>query len=162
MRVIGVISKYFRLLNVTLQSMISGFLTSVISSPTTPAYRGTPYAIIDFTIFYSGFFSSEAFDKRTNRVGTDVADKHARYISETRYLVHGIEKVTNELGDNGAHRCVDYCFCGRTAIISAAKVRHCKRKDCPDALFLCRGRWPTGHVFLASSCLTPNKGICSI
>ena len=38
--------------------------------------------IIDFTIFYSGFFSSEAFDKRTNRVSTDVADKHARYISE--------------------------------------------------------------------------------
>ena len=33
---------------------------------------------------------------------------------------------------------VDYCFCKRTAIISAAKVRHCKRKDCPDALFLCR------------------------
>ena len=32
------------------------------------------------TIFYSGFFSSEAFDKRTNRVSTDVADKHARYI----------------------------------------------------------------------------------
>ena len=28
--------------------------------------------------------------------------------------------------------------CKRTAIISAAKVRHCKRKDCPDALFLCR------------------------
>ena len=25
------------------------------------------------TIFYSGFFSSEAFDKRTNRVSTDVA-----------------------------------------------------------------------------------------
>ena len=49
-----------------------------------------------------------------------------------------VEKVTNELGDNGAHRCVDYCFCKRTAIISAAKVRHCKRKDCPDALFLCR------------------------
>ena len=36
--------------------------------------------IIDFTIFYSGFFSSEAFDKRTNRVSTDVADKHARYM----------------------------------------------------------------------------------
>ena len=34
------------------------------------------------TIFYSGFFSSEAFDKWTNRVSTDVADKHARYISE--------------------------------------------------------------------------------
>ena len=46
-------------------------------------------------------------------------------------------EVTNELGDNGAHRCVDYCFCKRTAIISAAKVRHCKRRIA-DALFLCR------------------------
>ena len=33
-----------------------------------------------------------------------------------------------------------------------------KRKDCPDALFLCRENGITGHVFLASSCLTPNKG----
>ena len=37
--------------------------------------------VIDFPIFYSGFFSSEAFNQRTNRVSTDVADKHARYIS---------------------------------------------------------------------------------
>ena len=51
--------------------------------PTTPAYRGTPYVgLLISTIFYLGFFSSEAFDKRTNRVSTDVADKHARYISE--------------------------------------------------------------------------------
>ena len=66
----------------------------------------------------------------TNRVSTDVADKHARYISEIATRSGEVEKVTNELGDNGAHRCVDYCFCKRTAIISAAKVRHCKRKDC--------------------------------
>ena len=38
--------------------------------------------IIDFYHLLPGFFSSEAFDKRTNRVSTDVADKHARYISE--------------------------------------------------------------------------------
>ena len=39
--------------------------------------------IIDFYhLSHSGFFSSEAFDKRTNRVSTDVADKHACYISE--------------------------------------------------------------------------------
>ena len=31
--------------------------------------------------------------------------------------VREVEKVTNELGDNGAHRCVDYCFCKRTANI---------------------------------------------
>ena len=41
----------------------------------------TPYVDYYFTIF-TRFFSSEAFDKRTNRVSTDVADKHARYISE--------------------------------------------------------------------------------
>ena len=32
----------------------------------------------------------------------------------------------------------------------------------PDALFLCRGVAWQGHVFLASSCLTPSRGICSI
>ena len=36
--------------------------------------------IIDFYHLLR-LFSSEAFDKRTNRVSTDVADKHARYIS---------------------------------------------------------------------------------
>ena len=30
-----------------------------------------------FLTIFTGFFSSEAFDKRTNRVSTDVADKHA-------------------------------------------------------------------------------------
>ena len=94
--------------------------------------------IIDFTIFYSGFFSSEAFDKRTNRVSTDVADKHARYISEIATSPGEVEKVTNELGDNGVTSLRRYCFCKRTAIISAAKVRHCKRKDCPDAPVLRR------------------------
>ena len=65
-------------------TMISGFLTSVISSLlTTPAYREERLTlIIDFYHLLPGFFSSEAFDKRTNRVSTDVADKHARYISE--------------------------------------------------------------------------------
>ena len=64
--------------------MISGFPDVRYQfPPTTPAYRGTPYVDYWFpTIFYSGFFSSEAFDKRTNRVSTDEADKHARYISE--------------------------------------------------------------------------------
>ena len=38
--------------------------------------------IIDFYHLLLRLFSSEAFDKRTNRVSTDVADKHARYISE--------------------------------------------------------------------------------
>ena len=38
--------------------------------------------IIDFYHLLLRLFSSEAFDKQTNRVSTDVADKHARYISE--------------------------------------------------------------------------------
>ena len=62
--------------------MISGFLTSVISSLRPRQHIEERLTLInDFTIFYSAF-SSEAFDKRTNRVSTDVADKHARYISE--------------------------------------------------------------------------------
>ena len=36
-----------------------------------------------------------------NRVSTDVADKHARYIARL-LLSPAVEKVTNNLGDNGA------------------------------------------------------------
>ena len=51
-------------------------------------------------------------------------------------------------------------FVKRTAIISACGVRHCKRGVAPTALFLCPREWqPAGHVFLASSCLTPNKDL---
>ena len=42
--------------------------------------------IIDFYHLLLRLFSSEAFDKRTNRVSTDVADKHARYKRDC-YLV---------------------------------------------------------------------------
>ena len=141
--------------------MISGFLTSVISSLRPRQHIEERLTlIIDFCLLR--LFSSEAFIKRTNRVSTDVADKHARYISRL-LLSPAKSKVTNELGDNGAHRCVDYCFCKRAAIISAAKVRHCKRKDCPDALFLCRENGGQQVMFfLASSCHPPIKGICSI
>ena len=64
--------------------MISGFLTSVISSlrPRQHIEERLTLIIDFYTIFYSGFFSSEAFDKRTNRVSTDVAVAYARYISE--------------------------------------------------------------------------------
>ena len=80
---------------------------------------------------------SEALLKRTNRVSTDVADKHARYIAEL--LLSPAKSRGHEWsGDNSAHRCVDYQFCKRTAIISAAReLRRCKRKGF-DALFLCR------------------------
>ena len=52
--------------------------------PTTPAYRRNAFTLIISisTVSSLGFFSSEAFDKRTNRVSTDVADKHARYIRD--------------------------------------------------------------------------------
>ena len=59
----------------------SGFLTSVISPSDRQHIEERLTLIIDFTIFIR-LFSGEAFDKRTNRVSTDVADKHARYISE--------------------------------------------------------------------------------
>ena len=41
--------------------------------------------IIDFYHLLTRFFVREAFDKRTNRVSTDVADKHARDISEIAF-----------------------------------------------------------------------------
>ena len=62
--------------------MISGFLTSVISSLRPRQHIEERLTLINVSTILLGFFSSEAFDKRTNRVSTDVADKHARYISE--------------------------------------------------------------------------------
>ena len=68
--------------------MISALRRPLSVSPTTPAYRGTPLRwLLISTIFYSGFFSSEAFDKlNQSGVSTDVADKHARYKRDC-YLV---------------------------------------------------------------------------
>ena len=67
----------------------------------------------------------------------------------------------NESGDNGAHRCVDYCFCKRTAIISAAKVRTANARIALMLLVPCRENggliWP--RFSPASSCLTPNKDL---
>ena len=96
--------------------MISGFLTSVISSLRPRQHIEERLAtIIDFYHLLLRLFSSEAFDKRTNRVSTDVADKHARY--QSGYCqIPAKSKVTNELGDNGAHRCVDCCFMKRTPL----------------------------------------------
>ena len=61
--------------------MISGFLTSVIVFRPRQHIEERLTLIIDFTTILLGFLQ-QAFDKRTNRVSTDVADKHARYISE--------------------------------------------------------------------------------
>ena len=62
--------------------MISGFLTSVISSLRPRQHIEERLTLIIDFYHLLRLFSSEAFDKRTNRVSTDVADKHARYISE--------------------------------------------------------------------------------
>ena len=65
--------------------MISGFLTSVISSLRPRQHIEERLTlIIDFLPHSTPAFlaAKGLFDKRTNRVSTDVADKHARYISE--------------------------------------------------------------------------------
>ena len=139
--------------------MISGFLTSGINSLRPRQHIEERLTlIIDFlTIFYSGFFSSEAFDKQTIESRYTAADKHARYISglllspaksrrsrmNWAIMAHIVASIT--------------VFCKRTAIISAAKVRHCKRRIAPMPCSFTREWRPTGRYFLASSCLTPNK-----
>ena len=60
--------------------MISGFLTSVIGpSDHASISRNALRWLLISTIFYSGFFSSEAFNGEPIESGTDVADKHAHY-----------------------------------------------------------------------------------
>ena len=64
--------------------MISGFSDVRYQfPPTTPAYRVTPLRrLLISPSSTPAFLAAKRFDKRTNRVSTDVADKHARYISE--------------------------------------------------------------------------------
>ena len=62
--------------------MISGFLTSRYQFLRPRQHIEERLTLIIDFYHASPAFSSEAFDKRTNRVSTDVADKHARYISE--------------------------------------------------------------------------------
>ena len=143
--------------------MISGFLTSLsVPSDHAKHIEERLTLIIDFYHLLLRHTAAKRLISRTNRVSTDVADKHARYISRDCYLVRR-SRGHDDFGDNGAHCCVDYCFCKRTAIISAAKVRHCKRKGLPRCLV------PLPREWLASkSCFSgifmsyPNKGICSI
>ena len=69
--------------------MISGFLTSVISS-LRPRQHIEERLYVDYwflPLSLPGFFSSEAFDKETNRVSTDVADKHGLLYAEIATLV---------------------------------------------------------------------------
>ena len=138
--------------------MISGFLTSVISSLRPRQHIEERLTLIIDFCHLLRLFSSEAFDKRTNRVSTDVADKHARYISEIA-IVSEVEKVTNELGDIGAHRLRRLLFCKRTAIISAAKVRITTARIAPMPCSFAARMAANRSCLLASSCLTPNKDL---
>ena len=63
--------------------MISGFQRP-LSVPSDHKHIEERLTLIinDFYHLLLRLFSSEAFDKPDNRVSTDVADKHARYISE--------------------------------------------------------------------------------
>ena len=144
--------------------MISGFLTSVIAlSDHASISRNALRWLLISTIFYSGFFSSEAFDKRTNRVSTDVADKHRLLYKRDCYLVKEVEKVTNNQGDT-AHIVASITVLERTAIISAAKVsplQNARIASMPCSFAARMAGW-SGQRFPALSCLTPNKGICSI
>ena len=137
--------------------MISGFLTSVINSLRPRQHIEERLTLIIDFLPSSRLLAAKRLISEPIKSSTDVADKHARYISEI-FIVRRSRERSDELGDNGAHRCVDYCFCKRTAIITE---RHYWLR-LPRCLVLPREWRPTGHVFLASSCLTPNKGICSI
>ena len=91
--------------------MISGFLTSVISSSDHASIsRNARWLLISPPSSTPAFLAAKRLISEPIKVSTDVADKHARYISEITGNSGEVEKVTNELGDNGAHRCVDYCF----------------------------------------------------
>ena len=141
--------------------MISGFLTIVHKFPPDRQHIEERPLIIDFCIF-STAFGSEAFDKRTNRVSTDVADKHARYIAR---LLLGPAKSRRSRMNWAilAHIVASITVLWQHRHYICREGTPCKRKGLPRCLVPLPREWrPTGHVFLASSCLTPNKGICSI
>ena len=86
---------------------------------------------------------------------TDAADKHARYISRLLLWSGEVEKVTNELGDNGAHRCVD-CF--QTRLLIRREGTPLQTQGLSGCLVPFAARMAANRsCFSASSCLTPNK-----
>ena len=63
--------------------MISGFLTSVISSLRPRQHIEERLTLIIISPSSTpAFLAAKRLISETNRVSTDVADKHARYISE--------------------------------------------------------------------------------
>ena len=121
--------------------------------------------IIDFYHLLLQLFSSEALISEPIRsMPFCLADKHARYISEiyclsrrsreghewtSAIIAHIVASITVFV----THR--HYISAPRRYAIANARIA-------PMPCSATREWRPTGHVFLASSCLTPNKGICSI
>ena len=62
--------------------MISGFLTSVIGYRPRQHIEERLALIIDFYHLLSGFLAASVLISEPIESSTDVADKHARYISE--------------------------------------------------------------------------------
>ena len=144
--------------------MISGFLTSVISSSDHASIsRNALRWLLISTIFYSGFFSSEAFDKRTNRVSTDVADKRSSLYKRGPFAVRRSRE-----GHEWTRAIMAHIVASITVFVNAPPLYLPRRYAIANTRFLrclvpLPREWrPTGHVFLASSCLTPIRGICSI
>ena len=67
-----------------------------------------------------------------------LADKHARYISEIAYLVGEVEKVTNELGDNGAIVASITVFVNAPPLYLPRRYAIANARDCPRCLVRCR------------------------
>ena len=145
--------------------MISGFWRPLSdSSNHLPSIsRNALRWLLISTIFYSSFLAAKRLLKRTNRVSTDVADKHARYISEITLLSPAKSRRSRMNWAIMAH-----IVASITVFVNAPPL-YLPREFTPlqtQGLPRCRAplprEWrPTGHVFLASSCLTPNRG-CSI
>ena len=83
--------------------MISGFLTSVISSLRPRQHIEERLTlIIDFYHLLLLRHQQQAFDKRTNLSQYRWRNQHARYLARLLLSPAKSRKVTNELGDNGA------------------------------------------------------------
>ena len=70
-----------------------------------------------------------------------------------------VEKVTNELSDNSAHRLRRLLFCKRTAIISACEGTPLQTQRIAPMPCSFAARMAANRSCFHLRCLTPNKGI---
>ena len=138
--------------------MISGFLTSVIFPPTTPAYRGTPYVDYWFLPSSTPAPQRRSVDKQNNQVDADVLIL-TLLILPARLLLsqRRVEKVTNELGDNGTIVASITVFVNAPPLYLPRRYAIANAKDCPDALFLCRENGGQQVMFSGIFMSYPNK-----